>query len=126
MSFAVTASAAHLNTAVFDKPLAHELTQIPFPPPPPDPTAVVGQVGATLRQAADDYCGTVFKHIPLPLPKGGDDNGWCGTVPRHFPPLPPKGGDDSGWCGTVPHRLPFPPPPPQPWVDLANLAQSFR
>jgi len=124
MSFAVTALSPRLNTEVFTKPL-RELTQIPFPPPPPDPTKVVAQIGASLRQAADDYCGTVPKHIPLPLPKGGDD-GWCGTVPRHFPPPPPRGGDDGGWCGTVPHRLPFPPPPPQPWVDLANAALSFR
>lgn len=102
MSFAITALAPRLNSEVFFPKLPiHEVSK--FPPPPPDPT---GQKPQSLLQLAD---------------------GWCGTVPRHLPiPLPPKGSDDGGWCGTVPRHLPFPPPPPQPWLDLAGAAQAFR
>ena len=100
MSFAVTALAPRLN--------AESLVI-----PPIEDTHPVN-IGAHDAQA-----GSLYKYA----------DEWCGTVPRHFPPVPPKGGsDDGGWCGTVPRPLPgpIPPTPPQPWLDLANAAQSFR
>lgn len=109
MSFAVTALAPRLNPDVFAKVHVPVLEVPKFPPPPPpDPTQQALGGLQSLRQLADE---------------------WCGTVPRHIPPVPPKGGsDDGGWCGTVPRPWPgpIPPTPPQPWLDLANAAQSFR
>jgi hypothetical protein len=106
MSFAITALASRLNLDVLGKLPALEAPK--FPPPPPEPPAKLAIGAGSLAKLADE---------------------WCGTVPRHLPPVPPKGGsDDGGWCGTVPRPLPgpIPPTPPQPWLDLANAAQSFR
>lgn len=115
MSFAVTARAPQLNPEVFAKPQVHEVSK--FPPPPPDPTAIATKSVGVVASLAQN---------PLSLRQLAD--GWCGTVPKHFPiPVPPKGSDDGGWCGTVPRPIPhFPPPPPQPWLDLAGAAQAFR
>lgn len=114
MSFAITARAPQLNAEVFAKPV-YEVSK--FPPPPPDPTALAVK-GVSIAQS--------FGQSPQSLRRLADE--WCGTVPKHLPfPLPPKGTDDGGWCGTVPHRLPHvPPPPPQPWQDLASAAQMLR
>jgi len=106
MSLALSAVASRPNLDVFAK--LPELQAPKFPPPPPEPPAKLAISANSLAQLAD---------------------GWCGTVPRHFPPVPPKGGlDDGDWCGTKPRPLPgpIPPTPPQPWLDLANAAQSFR
>jgi hypothetical protein len=108
MSFAVNALMPRLNTEVFAKIPELAVPKFP-PPPPPEPLKQALGGSRSLAQLADE---------------------WCGTVPKRFPfPVPPKGGlDDIGWCGTVPRPLPgpIPPTPPQPWLDLANAAQSFR
>ena len=105
MSLAISAVASRLNLDVFAK--LPDLQAPKFPPPPPEPPAKLAIGAQSLAQLADE---------------------WCGTVPRHLPPLPPKGGDDGGWCGTVPRPFPgpIPPTPPQPWLDLASAAQLFR
>jgi len=109
MPSAITALAPRLNPEMFAAKANVPVLEVPKfpPPPPPDPTKQALGGLQSLRQFADEFCG---------------------TVPRHFPPPPPKGGGDGGWCGTVPRPLPFPVPPvpPQPWLDLANAAQSFR
>jgi hypothetical protein len=108
MPSAITALAPRLNPEMFAARANVPVLEVPKfpPPPPPDPTKQALGGLQSLRQIADEYCG---------------------TVPRHFPPPPPTGGDDGGWCGTVPHTLPFPlPQPPQPWLDLGAAAQSFR
>ena len=108
MPSVITALAPRLNPEVFAAKANVPALEVPKfpPPPPPDPTKQALGGLQSLRQFADEYCG---------------------TVPRHFPPPPPTGGDDGGWCGTVPHTLPFPlPQPPQPWLDLGAAAQSFR
>jgi len=99
-------AASRLNLDVLAK--LPELQAPKVPPPPPEPLAELAISAKSLAQLADE---------------------WCGTVPRKFPPVPPKGGfDDIDWCGTKPRPLPgpIPPTPPQPWLDLANAAQSFR
>jgi len=103
LTLSAVASRPHFDLSV----KLPELQAAKFPPPPPEPPAKSLVGTKSLTQLADD---------------------WCGTVPRHFPPVPPKGGDDGGWCGTVPRPLPgpIPPTPPQPWLDLASAAQSFR
>lgn len=107
MSLAITALAPRLNAEVFAK---HSFDDID-PPQLGKPVTIAGHEATAFFQSpqrAMEWCGTVPKHFPIPRPKGGsDDIGWCGTVPR---PLPG----------------PVPPTPPQPWLDLANAAQSFR
>ncbi|HSW23068.1 MAG TPA: hypothetical protein VLJ62_09895 [Burkholderiaceae bacterium] len=106
MHLALSAVASRLNLDVLAK--LPELQAPKVPPPPPEPPAELAISAKSLAQLADD---------------------WCGTVPRKFPfPVPPNPTLDDGWCGTVPRPLPgpIPPTPPQPWLDLANAAQSFR
>jgi len=110
MSFAISAVAHRFHADMHvDLPV---LQQPKFPPPPPPETHPV-QVGKHMANAG------LLSQVA--------DYDWCGTKVPRFPfPLPPKGGDD-GWCGTVPRPFPGPiPPTPQPWLDLANAAQSFR
>ncbi|HEY6513690.1 MAG TPA: hypothetical protein VI032_17050 [Burkholderiaceae bacterium] len=107
MPFALSAVAHRFNADMLaDLPV---LQAPKFPPPPPEPPVKSVIDAKSLAQLADD---------------------WCGTVPRKFPfPVPPKGGlDDIDWCGTKPRPLPgpIPPTPPQPWLDLGAAAQSFR
>jgi len=106
MSFALSAVASRLSLDVLAK--LPELQAPKFPPPPPEPPAELAISAKSLAQLDDDWCGTkVPRPFPGPLPLATLDDGWCGTVPR---PLPG----------------PIPPTPPQPWLDLANAAQSFR
>ena len=103
MSFAISGLAPRLNTE-----LSAKVSEIYQP------------------KVHDEQVGGQTVSAGLLSPQHADD--WCGTVPHKFPfPVPPKGGDDGGWCGTVPRPFPGPiPPTPQPWLDLANAAQSFR
>ena len=115
---AATARAPQFNTDLLGKIPVLEVPKFP-PPPPPDPTKLAGKFAADLGTQVASGAGPQ-------LSKFADE--WCGTVPHHFPiPVPKGGSDDGGWCGTVPHpHPPVPPTPPQPWLDLAALAQSFR
>ena len=130
MSFAITSLAPRLNADVF----ANQSFGTIDPPELGKHVTIAGHDATAVfmpphSARLDDWCGTVPKHFPFPVPPKGGDDGWCGTVPKHFPlPLPPKGGLLDDFCGTVPRRLPFPvpPTPPGPWLDLANAAQSFR
>ena len=103
MSLAIAAVEHRFNAAVTAE---LPILQAPkFPPPPPDPAAKT--LGSSLAQLADEWCGTVPKRFPFPVPPKASLDDWCGTGPR---PLPG----------------PVPPTPPQPWLDLANAAQAFR
>ncbi len=106
MSFALSAVAHRFNADMLaDLPV---LQAPKVPPPPPEPLAEFAIGAKSMAQLDGDWCGTKPRPLPGPLPLATlDDIDWCGTKPR---PLPG----------------PIPPTPPQPWLDLAAAAQSFR